>query len=141
MIAEAPKPRKDLARIRVATPTQSKAVDKILDPRVMGFILPTRVQSWRKLAAYDRSDPGVAKIMISRVLGLHRNLRETVLASNLPIRYARSGNQPSLDLGGDSEFYKRFKKPSARSTHGPTRGNCWFRFYNASFRKKGSGHS
>ena len=77
MIAEPPKHRTSLARIRLAKPAQLRALEKFLDPKSMG--LPDTAYANLKLAeearygeeygtsllakalaAYDRSDPGAA---------------------------------------------------------------------------------
>ena len=83
MIAEPPKHRTSLARIRLAKPAQLRALEKFLDPKSMG--LPDTAYANLKLAeearygeeygtsllakalaAYDRSDPGAARVMIVR---------------------------------------------------------------------------
>ena len=48
MIADPPKKRMGLARLRVAIPAQLRAVKKLLDPKSMG--LPDTAYACRKLA-------------------------------------------------------------------------------------------
>ena len=78
-IVEPPKDRKSIARIRVATPTQLRVAEKLLEPGDMG--LPDAAYEGSKLAndprhgkpcgssqlvktlaVYDRSDPGAARV-------------------------------------------------------------------------------
>ena len=81
LIVEPRKHRTSVARIRVAIPAQLSAVDKLLEPKIMG--LPDTVYMSAKLAedprygkscgtsrlakmlaSYDRSDPGAARAII-----------------------------------------------------------------------------
>ena len=78
---EPPKHRTSIARIRVATPAQLRVLEKLLEPKDMG--LPDAAyegskladdprygkpcgssQLAKKLAVYDQSDPGAAKVII-----------------------------------------------------------------------------
>ena len=50
LIAEPPKHRTSIARIRLATPSQLKVVDKLLNPREWNCLMPlTKARSWRKI--------------------------------------------------------------------------------------------
>ena len=81
LIAEPPKHRTSIARIRLATPAQLKVVDKLLNPRGTG--LPDAAYEGSKLAedprygkpcgstqlaktlaVYDRADPAAARVVI-----------------------------------------------------------------------------
>ena len=81
LIMDPPKHRTNIARIRLATPAQLRVVDKLLEPKDIG--LPDaayeggklandsrygkpcgNAQLAKTLAAYDRSDPGAARVII-----------------------------------------------------------------------------
>ena len=81
LIVEPSKHRTSIARIRLATPEQLRAVDKLLEPKEMG--LPDAAYDGAKLAddpkygkpcgsaqlaktlaVYDRSDPAAARVII-----------------------------------------------------------------------------
>ena len=84
LIVEPPKHRMSVARIRLATPAQLRVVDKLLEPKEMelpdaayeGGKLANdsrygrpcgKAQLAKTLAAYDRSDPEAAILVIAAV--------------------------------------------------------------------------
>ena len=81
LIAEPPKHRTKIAKIRLATPAQLRVVDKLLDPREMQLPDATyegakladdprygkpcgSAQYAKTLAVYDRADPAAARVII-----------------------------------------------------------------------------
>ena len=65
MIADPPKNRMGLARLRVAIPAQLRAVKKLLDPKSMG--LPDTAYACRKLAE-DATNRGHLRTQISETV-------------------------------------------------------------------------